>query len=317
MENIQNNPPFAPNPLIEYELQQLIANQAILENVQKNLPFPPGEQEPSKLHWNKLCSKLGILAIFGFMYWTIITFFAFLIQFDDKSKSWLFKYCVVSMTFAFCCHASIISMVVAGYDEKNTYFRSVNLPITTLAIFPYALFTTFDLIVHMGSTFLGKTLINNNFSVAFIVCDSISLFCISFVYFAWHQGDTKFRIMNFCFEWVDICSQIAVTLLYSRYSESDNKVMITKIFWVLTLVQLFFWIVPLTLGSSQKINNLVKHIIVLDIITDIPLIITTLMTEAYTVQFWILVDLFFKMMLMLRGVVINGCIYVLLPYLTK
>lgn len=253
--------------------------------------------------------------IFGFVYWLIITTIAFILQFNDASSWWLFKYCVFSMLFAFTLQCCILTLAVVRSDENDKFLRGVN--VDAAAKSSYALLLCIDLFVHIGAMFLGAEYIDYAFSWSFVCCHLLSLFLLSMLCFEWQRGDTVFRFINFVFEWIDILSQIAVTLLYSRFSDSDDKDTITKVFWVFTLIQIMFWVPPLAMGTAKSTKSLAKHIILLDVFTDIPLIITTMVSGAYAVQFWIFCDLIVKICLMLRGVVVNLCLHLIVPRLRQ
>lgn len=292
------------------------------KNATEDAPFVANEQDANtesltqiQVDWSKLQSAHGILAIFGTLYWLVLTIIAFSIQFKDVTQSWLFKWAVISLILAFCCQFSLIAMVITGYDDKITRFRNHNYRVTMLTTFPYSVLICIDLFIHVGATFIGEQYISNGFSIAFIVCHGINLFVLSIICFEWKAGDKTFRYLNFIFEWIDIFFQILVILLYSAYADTDNRLSVVKAYWAFTFIQLLFWIPSICLGISRDVNKLLKLVFYLDIFTDVPIVIITLASGAYTVQVWIFIDLIFKVLLMIRGIVYNGCIYMLLPRL--
>ena len=261
-------------------------------------------------------SKLGIWSVFGLIYWLSITLIAYFMNKDTYSNiSWLFTYSVISCVIALCLQFGVMAMVIAGLNEKNKHFKNTDLPFSVISVFPYTLMIIIDIFVHVGVSFAEEKYIE--YSIALIICHLCSLFFITFIYFEWHRGHTFFRFINFAFEWIDILSQIAVALIYSKKSDAANKHIITNVFWSFILIQLLFWTLPILLGSAQKMKKIAWHIVVLDIVTDIPLVITTLLTGAYKVQFWILIDLFIKVLLMARGVIWNICLHIFIPYIIK
>ena len=234
------------------------------------VPEPGSESAERRTNWSNLKTPFGLIVIFGFLYWLVITCVAFVLQFKDAiAATWLFKYCVFSMLFAFTLQCCIITLVLVRSNENDKYIklcnRSINLD--ALCKFLYSLLLCIDLFVHIGIMFLGADIINISFSWMFVCCHLWSLFVISFLSMKWHKGDRWFRAMNFIFEWIDIFSQIAVTVLYHRFSESEDKGTITKVFWIFTLIQILFWIPPLAIGSAKSAQLLAKQVVLLDIVT--------------------------------------------------
>lgn len=296
-------------------------NPHIRQNIQQHLLGNPGkaEQEGRDVRWSNLKSPLGLLVLFGFAYWLIITCIGFAFQFSSNAHevvaTWLFKYSVLSMMIAFTVQCCIVTLLLIRRHKEDKYLRGINLDVTCK--FLYSLLLCADLFVHIGVMFLGHTVEQIAFSWCFVGCHLLSLFVLSFQSMNWHKGDRWFCAINFAFEWIDILSQIAVIILYHHFADSEDKGTITKVFWVFTLVQILFWIPPLALGSAKSPAHLAKQVVLLDVVTDVPLVITSLVTGAYTVQFWIFCDLIVKVLLMLRGIVVNICLYLVLPQLTK
>ena len=59
---------------------------------------PGSEATERRTNWAELKSPFGLIVIFGFLYWLVITCVAFVLQFKDSIvATWLFKYCVFSM----------------------------------------------------------------------------------------------------------------------------------------------------------------------------------------------------------------------------
>ncbi len=178
---------------------------------------------------------------------------------------------------------------------------------------PFAFVIIVDNWIHIFVIFALKDYVI--YSILFVICHWISLFWINWLYF---EGDLVNLIFNFGGEWVDIFSQAATTIVYNIYSTSDDKQTVLIMYWVFILIQLSFWTLPLMALRTSR-NNIVmaKHILYLDIFTDIPLVMITLISGAWKVQLYILIDLFVKLALMARGVTLNGCYYIGLPAKVK
>eukprot|EP01083_Nonionella_stella_P270860 917433_1 len=65
-------------------------------------------------------TKLGVLSLFGLIYWLTISFTAYFTH--NHSATWLFTYSVTSCVIALVLQFCVMAMVVYGLNENNNSF---------------------------------------------------------------------------------------------------------------------------------------------------------------------------------------------------
>ena len=71
-------------------------------------------------------------------------------------------------------------------------------------------------------------------------------------------------------------------------------------YFVVLVLNLFFWFFPVMFGFSDTEKSIHLHMVILDSFTDLPLVIIIIMSEAYTVHWFIFIDIAFKLVMLLR-----------------
>ena len=255
---------------------------------------PIGDGEPC-CDCEHICTFLGIWVLFGAVYWTVITAVAFFFSNEDFA---LFAYTVSAMVVAFICLGIVFAGLARGIEAGKPRARKW--------VFWYSCVCCVNIFVHTGFAQSNNTTgsgVYLPYSIAFIACDFLSLLYISFVFYGFQLRNNKwFRMQNFLLEWFDLVSQIVVAILYADLSESHKSSVYEKAFWSFILIQLTAWVIPIIFGAGTRIHRCLRHMFLLDVITDFPLLIINLASGAFALQFWILVDLFVKIAFMVRGI---------------
>mmetsp|Transcript_65740 Transcript_65740/g.80456 ORF Transcript_65740/g.80456 Transcript_65740/m.80456 type:complete len:327 (+) Transcript_65740:847-1827(+) len=261
---------------------------------------------------NLIASNISRWSLGTFIYWTVCAGLAVIYNYKVNG---LLLYTLIVWIIAFLLQLSVCAMGSQGFDERKPTFNSGyvrNLPKTFIVVFPFALVTIIDIVVHTG-----VSLYNDDFliySQCFIACHIVSLCFITGLFYKFHRKDERiFRLINFIAEWFDILSQIAVILIYNRLSNYEYKDTTLKVYWSIMLIQLFGWCLPIFIGTANSKRYIAIHVCILDILTDLPWIIITIISSAYVMHFWIFIDLFIKVLIMGRGCVVNICIYFFIP----
>ena len=73
-------------------------------------------------------------------------------------------------------------------------------------------------------------------------------------------------------------------------------------YFVTLVLNLFFWFFPIMFGFSDTEKYIHLHMVVLDLCTDLPLVIVVIATEGYDIHWWIFVDIAFKLIMVLRTI---------------
>lgn len=125
----------------------------------------------------------------------------------------------------------------------------------------------------------------------------------------------KFRIANpqiatqaFFGEWIDVASTSAVIfLLHSSFDSSSGECLdqsICVVYFIVVLIQLIGWTTPMmcmaTWGTRKGATGVSKHLLLLDIFTDVPVILAVLIEDAYRLHVMIYIDILWKSFLLIR-----------------
>ena len=73
-------------------------------------------------------------------------------------------------------------------------------------------------------------------------------------------------------------------------------------YFVILVLNLFFWFFPVMFGFSDTEKHIHIHMVLLDLFTDFPLVVTVIMTEGYNIHWWIFIDIAFKLIMILRTI---------------
>lgn len=114
-------------------------------------------------------------------------------------------------------------------------------------------------------------------------------------------------------EYADIVSHLMVCIFYANniapldhWHQSD----IMQAYFAFWIINLFLWAIPLypmlylTNGNDQKIRVFIAwHIVIVDLLTDLPMMIITLAGRTYVGNIYIACDIAVKIILFIRGLV--------------
>jgi len=278
------------------------------------------EQELGFDYTKIISSKISIWAVYCFIYWTVCAVLVGLYTINNNNRlNILFLYTVIMWIITCILQFSVCAMGAAEYNETEPQFSESNivcknLPKTITVVFPFVFVTVVDICVDYG-----VSIYDNEFAIYskyFIGCHFINLMFITGMFYGFDRVNERiFRGINFALEWFDILSQIAVILIYNRLSNYEYKDTTLKVYWSIMLIQLFGWCLPIFIGSANSKRYIAIHVCILDILTDLPWIIITIISSAYVMHFWIFIDLFIKVIILIRAIVVNVLIYCVIPKL--
>jgi len=107
-------------------------------------------------------------------------------------------------------------------------------------------------------------------------------------------------------EWFDLIFMvIAIYVIHHILGECFHSALCIGYFVVLTL-NLVLWFFPIMLGYSDTERSIHIHIVVLDMCTDFPLVVTIILTQAYTISWFIFFDVIYKLIVLLRSITYHG-----------
>lgn len=75
---------------------------------------------------------------------------------------------------------------------------------------------------------------------------------------------------------------------------------------------LTFWFFPVMFGFSDTEKHIHIHMVVLDTLSDLPLVVIIIATKAYTVHWWIFIDIAYKLIMLLRTYAYHLVIHLIL-----
>jgi len=291
---MQSQPPYNPNaydplqasaPIREPEEKE--GKRLLLQNDDVESEMDDGEP-----CWRHIFTRFGMWAFLGAIYWLALTLWGWHFHYSSSDVA-LYYYTISSCAVALACIMAVFVGITRGIELGDE--RAVKW------IVWYCMVSMVNIWVHTYCSRQENVYLP--YSVAFIVCDFVSLFYISFTFYGFHKAANRaFRARNFVFEWFDLASQIAVAVIYSHYSKASvsRTDRYTDLFWVFILIQLFFWVLPIIFGAGNSKVSCLRQLFVLDVITDIPLLLINIISGAFLLQFWILIDLVFKILFMCR-----------------
>ncbi|CAF1553548.1 unnamed protein product, partial [Adineta ricciae] len=112
------------------------------------------------------------------------------------------------------------------------------------------------------------------------------------------------------YEYADLISHIVVIILYLKESHMvfwDNTI---KAYFVFYIINLFIWVIPLMsvcLRSKEEKKIMIMipaiHCIIIDVITDIPMFLITMIKRTYVNNIYICFDIAVKFIVFARCVV--------------
>ena len=234
----------------------------------------------------------GAWAFFGLCYWIVITLWGFEYAQNDQN---LIYYTVSALSAAAISIAILFAGITRGVEAGTERARKW--------VFPYVTVCCVNIFVHTG--FAQSKDIYLPYSIAFIVCDFLSMLYVSGVFYGFSIETNKwFRKQSFALEWFDLLSQIAVAIIYANLSQASSveTKRYENAFWSFILIQLAVWVLPIIFGAGLRKHRCLRHIFILDAVTDFPLLIINIASGAFELQFWILIDLVVKILFMIRGV---------------
>jgi hypothetical protein len=151
---------------------------------------------------------------------------------------------------------------------------------------------------------------------------SIALFWISlFFYKRFIEYNGNLAHFYFITEWFDIIiSWIVIYLLHNsidtrsdrNYAECFDE-FICIAYYIFIILKMCGWLFPMLLidkwGTLPKAIKVASHVIVLDLLTDLPIVIIILVDEAYRFHGILFFDVFYKILLVIRAaaIMLYGC----------
>merc|ERR1712079_741667 len=121
------------------------------------------------------------------------------------------------------------------------------------------------------------------------------------------KNGNKVAWFSLLLQWLDLVF-MAISILILHFKEEDCDAedtcqVIENCKWgyyVVLVCNLVFWFFPIMLGFSDTEKHIHLHMVVLDSLSDLPLVVIIIATKAYTVHWWIFIDIAFKLIMLLR-----------------
>ena len=107
-------------------------------------------------------------------------------------------------------------------------------------------------------------------------------------------------------EYADVISHFIVIITYANNLEEAKWNSTVKAYFAFYTINLIVWVFPLLIVCSASDENIIVppyHGMIVDIITDIPMFITTVAKRAYIGNIYICFDIAVKFIVFIRGVI--------------
>ncbi|UJR19167.1 hypothetical protein I4U23_022297 [Adineta vaga] len=121
---------------------------------------------------------------------------------------------------------------------------------------------------------------------------------------------SKRHITLWSYEYADLISHIIGIVLYLKQSNISYWNITIKAYYAFYIINLFLWVIPLTLVCYRsKSNKLLPaiHCIIIDVITDIPMFLITIVKRTYVNNIYICFGIVIKFIVFVRSVIWIPC----------
>ena len=114
-------------------------------------------------------------------------------------------------------------------------------------------------------------------------------------------------------EWIDIIFMYIVILILHNILDGNCFNMSLCIgYFVICSIKLYFWFFPIMFGYADTEWYIHIHMMILDIFTDLPLIIVVIVNEGYELHPFIYFDIVYKLIMLLRTIAYHGVVNLIL-----
>jgi len=100
-------------------------------------------------------------------------------------------------------------------------------------------------------------------------------------------------------EWIDLIFMTVIIVLLNQNHDCFHLAICKGYFSVLTIFMIV-WFLPIMFGQSAMSKAMDIHLIVLDSVTHLPLVLIIIITQGYTLHWFIFIDVAYKLILLLR-----------------
>eukprot|EP00485_Elphidium_margaritaceum_P011436 CAMPEP_0202707474 /NCGR_PEP_ID=MMETSP1385-20130828/19809_1 /ASSEMBLY_ACC=CAM_ASM_000861 /TAXON_ID=933848 /ORGANISM="Elphidium margaritaceum" /LENGTH=325 /DNA_ID=CAMNT_0049366207 /DNA_START=30 /DNA_END=1007 /DNA_ORIENTATION=+ len=106
--------------------------------------------------------------------------------------------------------------------------------------------------------------------------------------------------LSLLLQWVDIVMTcVSVIVLHGKEGACFN-LPICIMYFVSLVLNLFLWFFPIMFGYSNTQKHIHINTVLLDTVTDLPVVVTMFATNAYSIHWWLFIDVAFKIIMLLR-----------------
>jgi len=241
---------------------------------------------------------------FVYTYWTIFTLYSLIstntIATNFEYYTWFFG--MIGVT---CVHDTY----AAGYSALTKRGRSMMAFACT--------FICTDMMIH---SFVGLSVAEAPPWAVFVklVFMAISvLWALLFFYdYALEAGRTGGVLnkawLSLLTEWIDILLMyMAIFILHGQLGACFGAA-ICVTYFVVASIKLYLWFFPIMFGYSDTEWYIHVHMLILDSLTDLPLVITIIATEGYLIHWFLFVDISYKIIMLLKCYAYHGLINLVL-----
>eukprot|EP01083_Nonionella_stella_P188528 695128_1 len=248
-----------------------------------------------------------IWLVYTFAYWTLLTWMPIIVRRSFVANIWGLA---VYVPGAIGMMSTAYTIYIGQYPSGST--REDSCAIDGIGRYPAAVMTTTVIIdccvlvyvtVDLEHIDGADTLIYNT-QLTRLVLHIVHIFWASlFFYNRFYYNHRSMAIRAFVFEWGDI---IWSTIVSFMITEAVVGPFVDKIYFVIVGVALIGWLTPMMFikrwGTRKNARKVAIHLLCLDLLTDGPVIVALLATQAYKNNVILWIDLFWKSGLLARSV---------------
>eukprot|EP01084_Bolivina_argentea_P192058 329773_1 len=246
------------------------------------------------------------------VFYAVLSTIYFIISVMYSSYNGYYDIFIISVGFI-----SILSTLsLLGFIDKNKKgIWVVAFVISVIALLIKISHTTYFLVDVIVQHNIGSSTSKRMFLATSISFEILLLFFSTLWYFLHihFENDIEFSLSIWSLEFFDLLSHTVVLLTYAHTISEDTSKWNSylNVYFSFYIINLFVWVLPLPvilLFLERKVDGdktkywIPIHVVILDTITDIPMIITSLVGRTYVGNIYIIFDIVFKILIFARSV---------------
>ena len=114
-------------------------------------------------------------------------------------------------------------------------------------------------------------------------------------------------------EWLDIVLMyVVIIILHIEIPGNCFSYSLCVGYFVICSIKLYLWFFPIIFGYADTEWYIHAHMVVLDVCTDLPLVIVVIVDKGYEIHWFIFFDIVYKLIMLLRTIAFHGVVNLVL-----